>query len=513
MSVREYIGARYVPLFADPIQWDPTLVYEPLTVVTNLGASYVSRRMVPEGIQLDNTDYWVLWADYNAQLQHYIDEVNAFDGRIDALEDALPIADFSSVNTIDARFDAIEADDWVTTTRINDGAVTSDKIADGAITMDKLASAIQRYFEYVVCPEDYGAKGDGATDDSAAFQDMFDDISDKTVILLKQDATYLIEEGLTLAKNEVSMIALAENEFCPQIKFNTSDACGLTVTGYSFYAKNIQFVGQSANDTIILVKLDRDSSSAAGNIDSYIENCAFGYSTKALEIAGRNVKILHNIFSQINGYGIVVSQLANTTNTDMRGIIVQGNRFHDVWHVVSLDVTAYANEGCSTLIQDNYMDGGRIFYAGATDNVVIDGNFISRIEQQATNIINLMRTVKTGTSCSVSNNFVNAQQSFSGQFPRTFLFVSQDASGFINVSNNVCVTASLQTGAIIWFQGTPKRVVSIVGNMMINTDHTANIEVNGANQYGIAANNTVNGSVLTAGTMTAANNVNVSAAI
>ena len=108
MAVREYIGARYVPIFADPIQWDPTLVYEPLTVVTDQGASYVSRQSVPTGILLSNTDYWILWADYNAQLQHYIDEVNTFDGRIDALEDALPITDFSSVNTVDARFDDIE---------------------------------------------------------------------------------------------------------------------------------------------------------------------------------------------------------------------------------------------------------------------------------------------------------------------------------------------------------------------------------------------------------------------
>ena len=115
MGMREYVGARYVPVFADPTQWDITLKYEPLTVVTDNGASYVSRRYVPEGIQLDNTDYWILWADYNAQLQHYIDEVETFDGRIDDIEDALPIADFDDVNTVaagisalDTRIDAIE---------------------------------------------------------------------------------------------------------------------------------------------------------------------------------------------------------------------------------------------------------------------------------------------------------------------------------------------------------------------------------------------------------------------
>lgn len=96
MAVREYIGARYIPIFADPIEWDITSEYESLTVVKNLGNSYVSKQAVPAGIALNNSDYWILWADYNAQLQTYINQVNAFDGRIDALEDALPIADFSS---------------------------------------------------------------------------------------------------------------------------------------------------------------------------------------------------------------------------------------------------------------------------------------------------------------------------------------------------------------------------------------------------------------------------------
>lgn len=107
MSVREYIGARYIPLFSDPIEWDNTRSYEPLTVVKYQGASYVSRQSVPEGIELTNNNYWLLWADYNAQLEQYRQEVLAFDGRIDSLEEALPISDFDSTNTVDARFDAV----------------------------------------------------------------------------------------------------------------------------------------------------------------------------------------------------------------------------------------------------------------------------------------------------------------------------------------------------------------------------------------------------------------------
>ena len=184
MAVREYIGARYIPIFATDAEWSSANTYEPLTVVTYEGCSYVSRQYVPAGIDLDNGDYWVLWADFNAQVEAYREEVQAFDGRIDALEDGLPVSDFDenttvkdaidgvkallpasdfasdatvkdaidgigallpttafdSTNTVDARFDVIEADSWVTTTRIADDAITADKIADNAIASSNIVS-------------------------------------------------------------------------------------------------------------------------------------------------------------------------------------------------------------------------------------------------------------------------------------------------------------------------------------------------------------------------------------
>ena len=89
MSVREYIGARYIPLFADPIEWGSTTAYEPLTVVKNQGNSYISRQYVPEGVALTNENYWILWADFNAQLEQYRREVQQVDGRITANADAI----------------------------------------------------------------------------------------------------------------------------------------------------------------------------------------------------------------------------------------------------------------------------------------------------------------------------------------------------------------------------------------------------------------------------------------
>ena len=67
-----YIGARYVPIFADPVEWDNEREYEPLTIVIHNGDCYTSKCYVPKGAQLPpypegQTKYWVKTSDYNGQ--------------------------------------------------------------------------------------------------------------------------------------------------------------------------------------------------------------------------------------------------------------------------------------------------------------------------------------------------------------------------------------------------------------------------------------------------------------
>lgn len=88
-GVRQYVGARYVPLFADPLEWSSTQGYEPLTVVLHEGNSYTSRQSVPVGIDIGNTAYWAQTGNYNAQIEAYRREVLAYDGRITANANAI----------------------------------------------------------------------------------------------------------------------------------------------------------------------------------------------------------------------------------------------------------------------------------------------------------------------------------------------------------------------------------------------------------------------------------------
>lgn len=88
-GVRQYVGARYVPVFADPLEWSSTRGYEPLTVVLHEGNSYTSRQSVPVGIDIGNATYWAETGNYNAQIEAYRQEVLAYDGRITANASAI----------------------------------------------------------------------------------------------------------------------------------------------------------------------------------------------------------------------------------------------------------------------------------------------------------------------------------------------------------------------------------------------------------------------------------------
>lgn len=118
MAVTQYIGSRYVPLFADPVEWSSENTYEPLTIVLHEGNSYTSKQAVPKGIAITNEEFWALTGNYNAQIELYRRETAA--AQEDAaeaqeaataaqeaantaqndIETLLPKAEFSAENTV-----------------------------------------------------------------------------------------------------------------------------------------------------------------------------------------------------------------------------------------------------------------------------------------------------------------------------------------------------------------------------------------------------------------------------
>src|SRR5699024_6775880 len=71
-----YVGHRYVPKIMG--EWDKSETYEGLSIVTNKGTSYTSKKRVPKGIDILNEEYWVVTGNYNAQIENYRQEVKDY---------------------------------------------------------------------------------------------------------------------------------------------------------------------------------------------------------------------------------------------------------------------------------------------------------------------------------------------------------------------------------------------------------------------------------------------------
>lgn len=84
--MRQYIGARYVPKFADPILHDSTRSYEALEIVQNAtGDSFTSKKPVPVGVALTDTTYWVSSGNFNSQLAEVAGDLAALTDVVDKI--------------------------------------------------------------------------------------------------------------------------------------------------------------------------------------------------------------------------------------------------------------------------------------------------------------------------------------------------------------------------------------------------------------------------------------------
>lgn len=84
-------GPRTVIVPADPIIWDAETSYEYLTLVasTDFGQAYISKKDVPAGTALTDTEYWIPAASFNAQLAAIQGQLSTMGGEISDTSDAI----------------------------------------------------------------------------------------------------------------------------------------------------------------------------------------------------------------------------------------------------------------------------------------------------------------------------------------------------------------------------------------------------------------------------------------
>lgn len=81
MALKKFIGARYAPEFAGA--WSNAKQYAALSVVYADNRSYVSRKTVPAGTAITNTEFWIQSSDWNAQVAEYNLKVEGYNANVE----------------------------------------------------------------------------------------------------------------------------------------------------------------------------------------------------------------------------------------------------------------------------------------------------------------------------------------------------------------------------------------------------------------------------------------------
>lgn len=104
MSVRQYVGARYVPKFFEnpngSAEWIKNTTYEPLTIVTYLGNSYTSKKPVPLNTEITNTEYWVLSSNFSEQVNELIEKTESSIKIVNTFNDMIELNSLVAGNSV-----------------------------------------------------------------------------------------------------------------------------------------------------------------------------------------------------------------------------------------------------------------------------------------------------------------------------------------------------------------------------------------------------------------------------
>lgn len=344
MALHQYIGARYVPKFyensAGTAEWRGGVIYEPLTIVTWNGNSYTSKRVVPASVgdPSSNPTYWVATGMFNEQLAEITQEMADFKDEVD----------------------------------------------------EKLSK-----FVNVV---NYGAVGDGVTDDTEAIQAAVDAAEESGSTLFIPDGMYLVST-IWISSN-IQILGTGTLKAYP-IRYDvtvapiTAGSNTVEVTNGSIYKKNMILTVADGAHTDVMVVTDVIENTLTVRRFRYYDEMSgsdgFGNSYQSAAVIHINTVPL-----VITAHIYTVSQETDATgfpinNVDIYGLSVQGSKsgFDNTKYSI-YDITL---NGCVfiyrvknlTIESGNYGNcyNNAIMILGRNENVTINGNSFDNVQTPA----------------------------------------------------------------------------------------------------------------------------------
>ncbi|MFA6282365.1 MAG: right-handed parallel beta-helix repeat-containing protein [Candidatus Omnitrophota bacterium] len=326
----------------------------------------------------------------------------------------------------------------------------------------------------IVYPHWFGAKGDGTSDDSGAFNIMADSLSSGGTIKIPY-GTYLLNQQVSFAQS-TNMVGEGKQSI---LKLGTT----ITLPMLSFPANlssitNLGIDGNVSGNTVInnaLVELNGDQITIS-NIYMY-DIRAIG-----ITVGGDHTKILNNEIYGSNSASI--DNIGVWHDNNVYDLLISGNTFKN--HGINAtfgkgyDVRIVNNYFANNHLQSVPTGGGQLCIARGAESVVIANNTVEAgggvstygIEVEGTNIVVLGNVIRLqgmhgivlqyGSNFVIANNYIENTQSQDG------IYVAADITRF-SITGNYCTdtqTPSTQTYGINVATGASDYYV-IIGNTLL----------------------------------------------
>lgn len=453
MGVTQYVGARYVPIFAEPAEWTKTRTYEPLTIVLHNGNSFTSKQFVPKGIDINNDDFWAETGNYNAQVEAYRQEVLRF---------------MQDVSYLDIQASKIydNVSEMLNDDKIKEGNILrclsqrTKNDMGGAYYVAKAEKPDSFYLESnglflqllsattTVNPVMFGAVGDGITDDSNA---LIEACKYPTVDLLgneyyMKNATVLIESPCTISNGTIYTSGAKAQQDVWSDRFRFYATADFVMQNINFiYRKGLQrpiineFIGgENCNITI------KDSYFYAPD-DTYEKGIVFVHATSLNGLLVENCR-MKNEFTGIAGtvyhdamnhdceYCIIRNSTLEVAGVD-EIVAIWGQKAYNEILIENniLKCNSKASKPCSYVLH-LYTKIDQIFadIDGKDGNTIIRNNTVECTENM--NCRNIIRTSRGG---SIIGNHVKAMGIISADLSSPILTDNPKGSSPVIIENNI----------------------------------------------------------------------------
>ncbi len=436
LAVLQYVGARYVLKFFNDgkggMEWEGNRYYEPLTAVSYLDSTYISRVPVPNtiGAPPENGDYWILMGSFNGWIKQLQEDMISVKSDISELQ----------------------SESGATKTEVDSLKTSLARVTSQVESLDNELGSVDAKVESIANFIDirkFGAVGDGVADDTAAFAAAMESSQPGAIYVPR--GSYKISE-LTITRSIYGAGTGA--------KLIVSKTVELTASGICL--ESLYCTGGTSEGTIPLIRLTGDNISVrnctienTANIGIAVQGHYNSVRDCILKSIGRSAKqagiwmqsvgslIDHNQLSDIylDGIGFYKCNSCVITNN-----VITGCGKHPPYpNAYGACGIFCGDDGTSCIIRGNMVtdcsEGGIVvglqYYGIITDNIV--------------SMCGLFGIVGMYTTATISNNsvFINGGKKSESSIPYAGYGIVVRSGNNITIIGNSCPNSDTQSAVML----------------------------------------------------------------